>query len=987
MTVADVNALLDELILVWSGWETNRAFYIGTLAPAITRGDRSIANLTDKEQSLVNELRGLLSETEWDDLPNLLDRRFDKREAFLREDKLRREEEDRLRLTREREEKERLRVEQKERVRRNAEKLRRQEEQLQREREERERLKAEQEEHIRRHAEELRRQEKQMQREQEERRRRRQPLLGRISSLFESDFLKADESYGHDADRELLSQAEYETMKAKFIKAWARRELDIELDDEQAAAVATVGGNVRVTARAGSGKTRTLVTRAIFLIRHCRVVPRTMLLLAFNRQAALEMRERLKAVLKGEIPHVMTFHALAYALVHPEETLLYDEPGGDSLALSRVIQDVIDEHLASKEFAAAIQGIMLEHFRGDWEAIVAGGFNLGMDEFLTQRRALPRETLDGDFVKSHGEKLIANTLFEHGVSYKYEQNHRWDGVNYRPDFTVPHPNGGGIVIEYFGLQGDPDYDKQAQKKREYWSTRREWTLLEYSPRDLAEGNETFAGRLLADLAACDLQVKRLPEEEIWELVRRRAIDRFTDAIRTFVARCRKRGLSDEQLAHLVEAHVPLTSAEAAFLHVGQSVHRRYIEKLAPTDKEDFDGLMWRAIALLRGGFTRFARDKGRERGDLSQLRFLLIDEFQDFSQMFFEIVTGIRMVAANVELFCVGDDWQAINSFAGSDLRYFLSFDDYFHGGTSGEIRTNYRSPAKVVAAGNAVMKGRGSPAVARRGDEGAVWVCDLEKFEPTATEDKHQGDEITPAVLRLVLHYISLEQSVVLLSRRKKYIPWYVNYTGEQDRIPDVLEKFLAHIRSYLPEEDRKRVNISTTHQYKGLEQAAVIVLDAIQGSYPLIHPSWVFLRVFGDTLDKLEREERRLFYVAVTRAAKSLCLVTESHRYSPYLRDIQQGVALETFSWATLPPAPSLSGPQVVVCVFDAFNVKDELSLSGFRYKPTLKCWSRSLPADIYSEEKLVAKTWYRDRVQVEVRSDGGKVIRPRRRNSKLG
>jgi DNA helicase-4 len=951
MADSDINELLDRLIRSWSGWDTSRAFYLQTLAPAIVRGDRSVANLTSDEKRLVDELRRQLTEAQWRDLPQLLDRR----ETYLREDKLRREEEARLRPIREREE--------------------------------RERLKAEQEELERRQREELEREAEQRKREQETRRRRRQALLDRMSSTFESDFLAADDAFESDADRELLSHADYENLKVEFVTSWARRELDLGLDSEQAAAVATVGGDVRVTARAGSGKTRTLVTRAIFLIRHCGVDPRAMLLLAFNRRAALEMRERLEAVLDGDIPHVMTFHALAYALVHPDETLIYDDPGSDSVALSRVIQDVIDEHVTSAEYGGMVQHIMLEHFREDWEAIVGGGFNLGMDEFLARRRALPRETLGGDFVKSHGEKLIANTLFEHGVPYGYERNRRWNGVNYRPDFTVAHPDGGGVVIEYFGLQGDPDYDEQAQAKRTYWSTQPTWRLREYSPRDLAAGNEAFAGRLVADLSACGLHVERLDEEHIWELVRSRAIDRFTGATRTFVARCRKRGLSDEQLAQLIESHIPLTAAEAAFLKVGQSVHRRYIERLTETKQDDFDGLMWRSISLLRDGFTRFARDKGRERGDLSQLRYVLIDEFQDFSQMFFEVISGIRAAAKNVEFFCVGDDWQAINSFAGSDLRYFTSFDHYFGGGTSREIRTNYRSPVKVVTAGNAVMFGRGSPAAARRSDQGVVWVCDLEKLDPTTIElDRHRGDEITPAVLRLVQHHISLEQNVVLLSRRNG-IPWYVTYNREQERIPDALERFLAQVRSYLPEEDRKRVSISTTHRYKGLEEAAVIVLDATEGSYPLIHPSWVFLRVFGDTLDKLEEEERRLFYVAVTRAAHSLCLVTEAHRYSPYLRDIQEGRALEAVPWPQLPPAPSLDGPQVEICVFDAYDVKDELRRLGFRWNPKQKYWSRSYPADTYSEEKLITKAWYQGKVQVEVRSDGGRVIRPRSHNSDGG
>lgn len=969
MAPTDVNELLDRLIASWSGWDSSRTFYLEILAPAIVRGDPTVANLTPREQGLIDELRRLLTDSEWTSLPELLDRR----EVFLREEKARREEVAQLRAVREKEEKERQKAEH--------ELLQR------RQQEEAERLKAEQKAIQRRQRDERDLLERERRRAEQERQRDRHALRERISNLLESDFLTADAAYQGDANRSLLSQTEYQAMKADFVKAWTQRELGLELDDEQVAAVATVGRDVRVTARAGSGKTRTLVTRAIFLIKHCGVPPRTMLLLAFNRRAAREMGERLEAVLGTECPHVMTFHALAYALVHPDEELVYDDPGGDSLALSRVIQDVIDDHLASRDFAAAIQQVMLEHFREDWEAIVSGGYNLGMDDFLARRRALPRETLNGDFVKSHGEKLIANTLFEHGVSYGYERNHRWNGVNYRPDFTIILPSGEGVIIEYFGLQGDPDYDEQAQAKRTYWGTQPNWKLLEYSPRDVAAGNADFSKRLIADLASSGVAVERLPEEEIWELVRRRAIDRFTGALRTFVARCRKRGLSSEELSNLIAAHSSATRAEETFLRVGQSVHRKYIERLAETSQEDFDGLMWRAVELLSDGVTGFARDQGRERGDLSRIRYLLVDEFQDFSQMFFEMATGIRGAAPNVEFFCVGDDWQAINSFAGSDLRYFLSFDTYFPGGTSREIRTNYRSPANVVAVGNAVMKGRGSPAAAHRRDPGVVWLCDLAKFEPSAIElDRHRGDDITPAVLRLVQHHVSRDQDVVLLSRRNG-IPWYVSYGREQERIPDALERFLAQVRSYLPEDDRRRISISTTHKYKGLERAAVIILDATEGSYPLIHPSWVFLRVFGDTLDKLEEEERRLFYVAVTRAANSLCLVTEARRASPYLGEIEQQRPLEAVPWPSLRPAASLDGPQVEVCVFDAFDVKDQLRRSGFRWNAKRKYWSRGFPADTFTEQELVDKTWYRGRVQVEVRSEGGAVLRPRCHNAGLG
>lgn len=52
------------------------------------------------------------------------------------------------------------------------------------------------------------------------------------------------------------------------------------------------------------------------------------------------------------------------------------------------------------------------------------------------------------------------------MRYAYEKSHRWNGVNDKPDFTIA-AHGGGLVIEYFGLEGDPDYDDMAVAKRAY----------------------------------------------------------------------------------------------------------------------------------------------------------------------------------------------------------------------------------------------------------------------------------------------------------------------------------------------------------------------------------------------------------------------------------------------------------------------------------------------------------------------------------------
>lgn len=395
--------LLDALIDHWRFWDQHEEFYLKTLAPSLvenpSKGD-------DTERVLLGKLRAVLNDSEWHSIPLLISER---RAGILREI-----------------ESERLHKEAEEKERR-----------------ERERLEAQRRE-----------EERQEQLRQEARRceieTRRAESIREIRRLFDVDYLTVD-SFFTASCTDLITPQEYKQEKDAFVKDWVAKHTPPDKsgirktpDDEQAAAIAAVHGHIQVVARAGSGKTTTLVGRALFLQKHCAIPASEMLLLAFNRKAAFEIRKKLLIALnstadgalaqeiaqrmkgaKNErridieeighrsvdavaeqlgvaLPHVMTFHALAYALVHPEESILYNDPLGGNLGLSRVIQSVIADHLHIPAFKAKIRELMLAHFREDWDRIVAGCYNKSRDELLQFRRSLPHESLGGEYVKSFG---------------------------------------------------------------------------------------------------------------------------------------------------------------------------------------------------------------------------------------------------------------------------------------------------------------------------------------------------------------------------------------------------------------------------------------------------------------------------------------------------------------------------------------------------------------------------------------------------------
>ena len=845
---------------------------------------------------------------------------------------------------------------------------------------------------------------------------RKNAYLESVKLHLEFDFLGAD---GHFTDlaEYSVSRHEFEEVKTSFVHAWFSGNTVPRIDgkpqlpdNEQASAIAAVNGHVQVVARAGSGKTSTLVNRTHFLLNHCGVASSQLLLLAFNRKAVSEIRRRLLGIfstgaeseiveeiarrrlarggrygIAGDdiesvavdtiatkknisLPHVMTFHALAYSIVHPEENILFNGSEGEAQGLSRVFQNVVDDHLQLPEFSQKIRELMLAHFREDWDRIVDGGYDQSKDELLRFRRSLPREGLGGEYVKSFGEKVISDFLFEHDIAYKYERNHWWSGVNYRPDFTLFKTAKSGVIIEYFGLQGDADYDEMSADKRKYWAEKIDWTLLSFAPVDItANGLDAFRLQLQTRIQECGIQCVRLSEDEIWHRVRERAIDRFTIAVVGFIGRCRKLSWSPSDLQSHIDAYVSQSPVETKFLELAHRLYAAYLDRLLATGEDDFDGLMQRAAGTINSGTTHFQRKSGG--GDLKDLRYICVDEFQDFSDLFFRVLSAIREQNPNVELFCVGDDWQAINGFAGSDLRFFQDFQKYI--GTSQQlyISTNYRSSKAIVEIGNALMQGLGQPAKAHKEADGRVMLSDLNLFEPTLLEkQRHPGDSITPAVLRVANQSLADGFDVVMLCRRNG-LPYFVNYgegIGVEGRGVD---RFLNHVRSFFLKELRGRVTISTAHKYKGLEKSVVIVLDAVGRSYPLIHPDWVFSRIFGESPSKITAEERRLLYVALTRAIGTLVILTQGHCKSPFLEEIERRLPMKSLNWFEFSPVTALVNRRVVVKVKDqerrqynagTYAVKDQLHAARYNWHAVKKVWEKSFAEADFTLKSIRKEIW---------------------------
>ncbi|MBK6743463.1 MAG: UvrD-helicase domain-containing protein [Hydrogenophilales bacterium] len=702
------------------------------------------------------------------------------------------------------------------------------------------------------------------------------------------------------------------------------------LDADQTHAVACPSMRALIRARAGSGKTRTLCARASVAIRDEHLDPDHVLMVAFNKPAADEVRQRMRKDFGcPDYENARTFHSLAHQLAKPTKKLLFDEGKHPSQrAQSGFVQSLLERILNP-----AFKELLYQFFRKEIEEVERLGRDLAPDEYQAFRRSLEQVSLKGGRVKSAGEKYIADFLFEHDIPYTYEKIWDWgtfeQGQPYKPDFTLV-ANGFDFILEHWafdprdrsallpdewGVTAD-QYRQQIARKRMFWAEKN-ITLLETHGGELAGGREAFELTLKERLEDAGIRCQKLPDEEIIRRVFENnfQISRMAEQFLQFIQRAKKRCLTVDGVSQLIAERRTQDQRLHLFYQLALRVYREYESELAERGAMDFDDLLRQATdeVIRQGADARIHLGEGRF-VKIGDLRWLLVDEYQDFSELFYRLLSAILQANPTIRLMAVGDDWQAINGFAGAELRFFTDFARYFPGAGEAKIATNYRSARSVVTWGNRLMNGLGPEARPKDGAlTGETKVVDLGKewiefrSGPQYEEDRKrdaiyfgdlpEGTNPGMAARRLArafkicirLFLLTKTGKLLLLSRTKHA---YGMELGDfRNRLVGVLAAITGEDRQIL----RKKIRVMTAHTAKGQEEEAVVVLDASQTSFPKVHPDNLLYEIFGVTPTEVLAEEQRLFYVAITRPAETLWILTEGDTSSLYIKKLMQPASID--------------------------------------------------------------------------------------------
>lgn len=742
-------------------------------------------------------------------------------------------------------------------------------------------------------------------------------------ALASRSLAKLDELYRNRPDAGSMSLKDFLHRKLPVVRKVVG-EFEPAMDEEQIRAIALPSERLLVQARAGSGKTRTICARAVLAIQDESLTTNQVLILAFNKAAAGEVQERVhKKLDTDDYRNARTFHSLAYRLVSPMEKLLFDE--GEEPSVSE--QSKFVQRLLERILNPAFKERLVEFFRKELTEIERIGRDLPPGEYFSFRRSLEHITLKGKRVKSNGEKFIADFLFEHGIPYEYEKVWEWkpdflgSKTPYKPDFSILM-NGKDYVLEHWSLApGDPDatlpehwdmsaseYREQIRSKRDFWALKKEVPFLETHTGMMRNGRDVFESHLAAVLDRGGIQPRKLPKEEIVKRVFENEfhISRMAGLFLQFIQRAKKRGWSPDEVSRRIdvarssgsEPHIEI------FHELALRMYREYEAKLKESNDIDFDDLLVQGTEKLEtlGGDATISLGRGTSIR-IGQLKWILLDEYQDFSELYYRMIRAILRAAPKARLLGVGDDWQAINEFAGAELRFFDDFAKYFPGGHRARITTNYRSDRIIVDTGNRLMKGRGHVGrTALNAKSGSIKIRCLDDVWVTfRTGERWRRDREADAVYFPKAMWSRPSESELRCARALKVCAEIVRDAPDQitlllsrtgwayglrlNDFRDRLIRALSDGHGMDPKHVEDTIEVITAHQSKGREAHTVVVLDATARQFPKVHPDGLLFELFGVTPRKVLEEERRLFYVAVMRAKHRLFALTRKGEESPFL------------------------------------------------------------------------------------------------------
>lgn len=687
--------------------------------------------------------------------------------------------------------------------------------------------------------------------------------LQELEPLFLRKQIREKLSEITDFENNLIPQRSL--VNERFLKKEQERARDIFYDqngtplltEEQIKSVLCDDDRNLIIAGAGSGKTRVIDFKVRYLVKHKKISPSKIILLSFSRKSAGDLIKKISENVPGI--EARTIHSFSSRAIENDGKHLFDE---NNKELNLFVIEAIAQTLKEKSYFRIFLEFYTKYFSEMKSFIFYKSLNelradlkknnsklITNDSFCEIKAKRTLKTLKGEYVRSIDERYIADFLYLQGIDYVYEKRYPYSKQSYYPDFYLVEYD---LYWEHFAITsegvppawfGNPEgYMMGMEWKRELHEGNGTRMLESYSYL-LNEGKTSaYLGKLLFD-AGVKINMN-FDDEGVYSKISG-AFSQF------FIKFYNSYKLSGHSVTELKEKFSgPMNQL---FLQFFERFLYHFEEHVKKENKMDFSDMIIAATNKYQNN-----------NGDVFD--YVIVDEFQDTSNLAMKLLNNVFQHSPHSTLLCVGDDWQSIYGFNGSDVSILSGYENNYSGVSVQKLNSNFRSHSRIVDLGKRFISKN---------------PTQIPK-DVTSQNNHFNESEID------FLSFKQMEEKIKTIPDNESVFVLY-RYNDDCPVGLGIFKEFFKIDRNRKPVRSPacpKNISLMTIHGSKGLEARHVFVLfpDGVSKKFPSDMEDHFVFNMLKTSSDGFPfSEERRLMYVAITRAEQNLYFVSPNKSTDP--------------------------------------------------------------------------------------------------------
>ena len=681
----------------------------------------------------------------------------------------------------------------------------------------------------------------------------------------------------------------------------------IKLDEEQRKVVLSDEDYTLVIAGAGAGKTTTVAAKVKYLVEKKGVNPEQILVISFTNKAVGELRDKINKSLKINCP-VTTFHKTGYAILRKQDNEKRQVVDGgfmynviNNYLKGNILEqpELVDKLILffGSYFDAPYEGEDLNDFfnyisKSDFTTL-KGNMSEYMKEIIDKRTG-KCISIAHERMRSAQEVQIANFLYINQIDYKYERPYEYHILKsrkpYTPDFTITQ--GDKVAyLEHFGITEEGKNNRYNEEQLSRYKQeindkvrlhKKHNTELIYTFSGYSDGRSLLE-HLKENLESHGFTLIPRDSREVFEKIvnteENKYIMKLVKLVCTFIQNFKTNGFTIDDFSRFERKST--NERTKLFLSICQQCFLEYSKRLKEKNAVDFEDMINDSVRVL---------NEQQRIGAELDFKYIIVDEYQDISRQRFDLTKELSKIC-KAKIIAVGDDWQSIYAYAGSDITLFTHFRQTMGYGLELKITKTYRNAQEVIdIAGGFIQKNQSqlrkeliSP---KHIEQPIVIESYSENVDRKQTAGKGGRYYMIGEKVEGIVEKILLEnpKSSILLLGRYGFDAFHLSHSGKfvyNEKTGGVTSTKFSNVT----------LDFMTVHRAKGLGYDNVIIINArneVYGFPSQVQDDPVLKYVVRDDHSIEYAEERRLFYVALTRTKNRVYLIVPQERPSSFVLEL---------------------------------------------------------------------------------------------------